>query len=591
MTGGKVLGVRQHDFDRVLVFEIGKADGKYELVVECFHNGNVVLVKDGEIIQPLIHTEWSSRVIRPGRDWHFPPMAFNPKTASDPKFIEQMRSSDTDLIRTLSSVCNMGPLYAEEVCLRAGVDKELAIEDATSEQLAKVARATKTLLEKIQEAPEPTAYFQLDEETGEEHMVDCAPVALKVREKEEDLRAEPIEHLWEALDEVFAPGAHEEGIQDQRLQQVEGLKGRYERQIEDIGERLSTFQDEEERERAAGDLLYAHFADVDQLLKQCQEMHREGGWGPLFQETPSQGQVRIERLIPEHGQLLLAMPDAKGEERQIKVDIKKSLGANAEAHYERSKEMREKQEGAKRALAEAKKKLSEVEERGEELIEELEREAAKPDPTHRFWFDKYRWFVSSDGLIVVGGRDARSNERVVKKYLEDNDRYVHANLQGAPSVVVKSREGEPVPERTLEEASAFAVSYSKAWRQAVGQGQAYWVTPPQVSKTPESGEYVPHGSFIIRGERNYVRAPVRCAVGEVHVEGHRKLMGGPVSAVENRSDKYLVLEPGKMDQGPMSNVLSEIFDIPQEEVLAVLPPGPMRVVESLGINEELLEGV
>ena len=28
----------------------------------------------------------------------------------------------------------------------------------------------------------------------------------------------------------------------------------------------------------------------------------------------------------------------------------------------------------------------------------------------RMWFEKFLWFISSDGLVVVGGRDAQQNE-------------------------------------------------------------------------------------------------------------------------------------------------------------------------------------
>merc|ERR1712129_592833 len=34
--------------------------------------------------------------------------------------------------------------------------------------------------------------------------------------------------------------------------------------------------------------------------------------------------------------------------------------------------------------------------------------------------------------------------------------------------------------------------------------QAYWVYAAQVSKTPQTGQYLPTGSFVIRGKRNFV---------------------------------------------------------------------------------------
>ena len=50
----------------------------------------------------------------------------------------------------------------------------------------------------------------------------------------------------------------------------------------------------------------------------------------------------------------------------------------------------------------------------------------------------------------------------------------------------------------------------------------FWVYPDQVSKTPEAGEFLSKGSFVIRGHRNYIRgARVKLAVGIVDYEGKR----------------------------------------------------------------------
>ena len=89
----------------------------------------------------------------------------------------------------------------------------------------------------------------------------------------------------------------------------------------------------------------------------------------------------------------------------------------------------------------------------------LKSTAAKP--TKRFWFESYRWFRTSEGFLVLGGRDAATNEKLVKKQLEDEDRYIHADIHGAPSIVIKA-EGKPITDRAIEEACAFAVG-TRRW--------------------------------------------------------------------------------------------------------------------------------
>jgi len=176
-----------------------------------------------------------------------------------------------------------------------------------------------------------------------------------------------------------------------------------------------------------------------------------------------------------------------------------------------------------------------------------------------------------------------------------------ADLHGAPSVVVKSA-GRDIPESAIEEACAFAVGMSKAWGAGHAAGEAYWVLPSQVSKTPNPGEYVARGAFIVRGKRNYRTVSVRLAVGEVfldprvgedapgrrpgaiEVEGARKMMGGPDRAVAGQAKRYVVLEPGDEAANALAPRLAKAFGVPTEEIQAVLPPGGSRVVEVHGVE-------
>jgi predicted ribosome quality control (RQC) complex YloA/Tae2 family protein len=581
LSGGKILDVEQHEFDRILEFTIGKHDGEYRIVVESFAKGNVILVKDGEIELPLIHTEWGDREIRPNAEWKYPPSEINPRTATEPQYIEVLRSSDSDMVRTLSSLGNLGPVYAEEVLERAGIAKEATPDELDSAELADVTRTVKDMIAQVVEDPNPVL---VRDEDGEP--VDATPLPLEIHDH---LDHEPVDTLSKAHDELFGPHV-EEGIDDSRLDEVDEMRQRLERQIDDIGSRLENFQEQEEQSQAHGDLLYANFQDVEAALEQAQSLHEEQGWGGVFENEIEHGSVRMTDRHPETGEITLAMPDSEGHLHEIRVDITEGVGDNATRLYEKAKELREKQKGARKALAETKQRLEEVNERGEEIVEELEAKRSKPDPTNRFWFEKFRWCYSSTGSLLLGGSDAKSNEKVVKKHLEDSDRYVHSSMPGAPSVVVKAEDGE-VPDEAVTEAAQFAVAYSGAWSDKLGRGEAYWVTPPQVSKTPESGEYLPTGSFIIRGDRNHIRAPMQAAVGATQIQGHFKIMGGPVAAIEAHCDRYLVLEPGRTDPGDLASILSELFDVPVEEIQRVLPPGSVRLVRSNGINEKALSEV
>ncbi|NYT19251.1 MAG: DUF814 domain-containing protein, partial [Methanosarcinales archaeon] len=162
------------------------------------------------------------------------------------------------------------------------------------------------------------------------------------------------------------------------------------------------------------------------------------------------------------------------------------------------------------------------------------------------------------GFLVVGGRDADTNEELVKKYMEKRDIVFHTQVPGAPITIIKT-EGKDVPETTLEEAARFVVSYSSIWKAGQFSGDCYWIRPEQVSKTPESGEYLKKGSFVIRGERNYYKdVPVGVAVG-LELGEETRVIGGPLSAIE-RSGKYVVeLVPGKFNQNDIAKKVYRIY--------------------------------
>jgi predicted ribosome quality control (RQC) complex YloA/Tae2 family protein len=122
------------------------------------------------------------------------------------------------------------------------------------------------------------------------------------------------------------------------------------------------------------------------------------------------------------------------------------------------------------------------------------------------WYQQFFWFVSTEGILVLLGKNADQNETLVKKFMEKDDLYMHSEMAGSGSCIIKRINKNEIPIGTLEEANIFLMSHTKAWIQN-SPDRTYWVLSDQVSKTPESGEYVTKGSFIIRGTKNYLSIP------------------------------------------------------------------------------------
>ncbi|KAH8195866.1 hypothetical protein TruAng_009968 [Truncatella angustata] len=205
--------------------------------------------------------------------------------------------------------------------------------------------------------------------------------------------------------------------------------------------------------------------------------------------------------------LLGSAPSKRVDDKRLSVEINLGLSpwANAREYYgERKQAVVKEQKTAAQseiALKNAEQKIA------IELKKGLKQE--KPLLHHvrkQMWFEKFIWFISSDGYLVLGGKDAAQNEIIYRRYLKKGDVYVHADLHGAPSVVIKNNPqtpDAPVPPSTLSQAGHLSVCASSAWDSKAGMG-AYWVNADQVSKSAPTGEFLPTGSFMIRGKKNFL---------------------------------------------------------------------------------------
>lgn len=172
---------------------------------------------------------------------------------------------------------------------------------------------------------------------------------------------------------------------------------------------------------------------------------------------------------------------------QLKVDISLELSAygNARRYFEERKTAKKKEDKTIEASGKA---LKSAQIKTAQALKEVQVKSSIIKSRKVLWFEKFYFFISSENYIVIAGRDAQQNEMIVKRYLRPGDLYVHADLHGASSVVIKNMSGKSrIPAKTIEEAGCFAVCYSSAWTTKVPV-RAWWVNAEQVSKTAPSGE-------------------------------------------------------------------------------------------------------
>jgi predicted ribosome quality control (RQC) complex YloA/Tae2 family protein len=196
------------------------------------------------------------------------------------------------------------------------------------------------------------------------------------------------------------------------------------------------------------------------------------------------------------------------EKRKIEMDNNKSFGKNIEKLYLFQKEIRNKLNMTKKIMNDfliinivnKKKNDDFFNNKNKNLENNI---LNKFTQRKEYWFEKYNWTITSNGLIFICGKNIDQNEEIVKKYLDKNDIYVHGDFHGSPSGILKTNNNNQISIKILEECGNFLLCMSRIWTEK-GIERCYWVYENQVSKTPESGEYLVKGSFMIRGEKNYL---------------------------------------------------------------------------------------
>ncbi|TLZ74693.1 MAG: fibronectin-binding domain-containing protein [Methanobacteriota archaeon] len=546
LDNARVRGIEQRGFDRIAVFHLERSGESNDLVFEVFGKGNLVVVKGATIAAVLFPQTFKDRSVQLGEPYRFPEAGLDPLELDRGGFANALRGAKGQVVRVLASVLNLGGTYAEEICLRAHVEKTTKVKDLAEAQVDGLYTALNNVAVAVDQERRPGVVFQ------DGRAIDATPIELL---RYRDLERREFPTLNEAL-------SHYLTVAEPEMATVEDVPAKFERRIAQQRESLDALREDAVRLEAQAVFLYGHYAVFDELLKAI----REG-------RTPPE-HAQIKSIDRKAHTVTLAIGDFDA----ITLEYDNDVTANAQALYDRRKDALMKAQRVEEAIAATR---TEIESAQAKAIKVAKRPRVKA--TKSMWFEAYRWTISSEGHLILGGRDARTNDQLVKKHLKEGDRYAHADVHGAPSTVIK--DGAKANEVTLREACEFALAYSKAWSSGLSSGSAYWVLPEQVSKQAESGEFLPRGAFVIRGKRNYFHdLPVRVAIGEAEVEGHRKIMGGPVGAVTARSSRYVVLVPGKQDREAAAKKLATAFAVPIEEISRAMPAGGVEIVERHAIE-------
>ncbi|KAH3765560.1 nuclear export mediator factor NEMF [Pelomyxa schiedti] len=504
-----VDNVHQLGVDRVIEFTFRKAEHAYHLIIELYASGNILLTDADHIVLVTLRSHEYDEDNRVKAQNSYP---LNMIRHMTPITIEQLRTSITeagekplsDAVSEMSSL--IGSNLTEHAIITAGFELKKPSNTLSSEEISLLFQELKNVETLYEQAgTENSAGFVLLESQEENaRFLDFSPVMLC------NYQSKPVkqfETFNDCVDQYFAK-IEEQNIERQKRAQDASVVKKKDAVVIDQEERLEALRSTSSTMETQAEVILSNLEVVDQAITEIRKLLATGiQWKDVeatikaHKRNPHSVASVIQRIDFTNNKAYLTLLDSESTPKLVEVQLDLSAHGNVQQCYQNRKKANEKAKKTEDAIQTA------LERAEEKQLKALKKQAtAVPAITllrKKFWFEKFHWFISSEGFIVISGKDQQQNEIVYRRYLQGRDAYIHADIHGASTCIVKNPDNREIGVTSLEQAGRYAVSFSSAWAAKIITS-AWWVFPSQVSKSAPTGLYLSTGSFMIRGKKNYL---------------------------------------------------------------------------------------
>jgi len=551
----KLTKIEQIGTERIAYFTFTNFEKEFILIVEFFGDGNIILCNGDKKILALLHSiDVRHRQLRVGLDY-VPPPEDGLDVLNFTKYSFKELFSSSGIGKTIGRGLGLPKKYVEEIIRLSGIDSKKPSNEITDEEFEALYEIITTTISKVTQGPhDPSVIIEDD-------VHDAYPI----RFSDDNLNAKKVDSFNEGLDIVFTEEILEKGKSlfsspaDKKIESLESTLNEQKNAINVVVEKSKKIAD-------VANLLFT-------MTSQGQTNVRDDMITNSLKEKNAE-------IISEKG-----IPYMRINESKIQIDPDSSLPTIASKLFDESK----KQKGAVKSIEKLMKKTEEKLEKTIEKGEIAKGSIGFSEVRKKSWYERYRWFFTSDGVLAVGGRDSSSNSAIIRKHLEKNDKVFHAEINGSPFFLLKDEDEELRP-LSLEETAHATVCFSRAWQTAAYGMSSFWVKPDQVKKAAPSGQSMTKGSFMIHGTRNFIKvSSLKLALGIFKEDEDYLLVCGPPGPIKKKCLCYAVIEPGGSTISDVGKKIRAEFDKTDEkfkkiflidDYVRALPTGSSKVTET-----------
>lgn len=454
LEGGKILSVRQVDFERIIHIDIEALDDFREwttkrLICEFMgRHSNIILVHpEQNVIIDAIKRYGSDvssyREVLPGKTYIDPPTQnkVSPLESSYEQFTQLMWAEDeaADLSNALfHRYTGVSPFAAREICLMEGLSPNLPVAQCGEYEFSKIYEAVRRLAD---EASRGISYPSVIYRLGVPQEFSAYPLASG------DVRR--FDTMNQACDRFYT-----QKLDYLRLESWKTNLGRDIKTVLDKAYKKRFFQEgdihqatEHEKFKTWGELITAYAYQLEKgMLEAHLEDYQRGGevvvpLDPRY--TPIQNAQKYFKVYNKSRKTLVHLSSLMAE-NQAEIDYLESVLVSIQ-QAESTGDM-------------------------EDIADELEKGKPGKDKRKKGTGtgprSTPRRFISSDGLEILVGRNNRQNDNLTLKTSDPGDLWLHTkNIPGTHVIIRLPRTMKTihdVPDATLEEAALLAGHFSKA---------------------------------------------------------------------------------------------------------------------------------
>ncbi len=494
----KIEAIQQSGSERIITTRFRHFDGKSRIIVaELFGVGNIILCDEKmQILAILNPIQVRHRVLKRGHQYFPPPTRGTDVLDITLEQLQIMRNStdtkDLDVLRWLGRNISIPKKFVEEIVRRAGITAP-NIGQLSDDDMSRIYTVIKELVADISTGSHE-ALVILGDDGKARDAVAIPTTNIPTLKPIPTTSMRTVHSYMEAVDEVLANEITERHSNSKTT---------------DIDKRIAILQHDLAEQNKAKEEVISKASVIRKIANDLMAISL-GGINNNFDDDSLKEFLGSNSvlIIIEKGRKYL---EVLGE-RVPTADS--SLAKISSLLFGRAKEL----ERGCISIEDAKAKLQTQLGNLRSQTTAIQDKIVIKEQIAKEWYERYRWFITSEGLLAIGGRDASSNSAIIRKHLTEEDIVFHAEVHGSPFFILKDAK------------------------------DAYWVEPSQIKRGAPTGQFLPRGSFVIEGRRNYIKGiEIKLSVGLIRSYSNYVLACGPTNAIKKRSVVYSQLLPGGMD--------------------------------------------